>query len=303
MRLLAARTVPFMAGLRGARRASPAVLAALLGAAALFAIGTPLFTSLSHRNPDPVTPNHAERMAQAKLGGETVMPKFVDDEAEAAIEAAKPPPLNRLMAMALTSTSAATPTPQAQPQEQKEPNLSGLSDIPHDLIWNRKPDKAEKAKPKTFAAFSKASENLPWDAVEPVPFSPVAPPPKAALTQAPGVKRTASLQPLTLPDDGQIKTWLKTKVTEIKGTERERPLYHFELWLEPPAALRRRLVGVAYAFSSPAVMPQEQASSDQASGFRISAGGLACADEITLTLRFDDGQSEKVTVDGCKLFG
>jgi NifU-like protein involved in Fe-S cluster formation len=45
-----------------------------------------------------------------------------------------------------------------------------------------------------------------------------------------------------------------------------------------------------------------QASSDQTSGFRISAGGLACADEITLTLRFDNGQSEKVTVDGCKLF-
>jgi len=302
MRLLAAKTVPFMAGLRVARGVSPAVLAALLAAAALLAIGAPLFASLSHRNLDPASLNHAGPITQAKLGSETVMPKFVDDEAEAAIEAAKPPPLSRLMAMALTPTPAETPTPQGQPQEQKEPNLSGLSDIPRELIWNRKPDKA-KATPKAFAAFSKASENLPWDAVEPVPFAPVAPPAKAALTQAPGVKQTAALQPLTLPDDGQIKTWLKTKVTEIKGTERERPLYHFELWLEPPAAVKRRLLGVAYAFSSPAVMPQEQASGDQASGFRISAGGLACADEITLTLTFDDGQSEKVTVDGCKLFG
>ena len=240
-------------------------------------------------------------MAQAKLGGETVMPKLVDDEAEAAIEAAKPPPLSRLMAMALTSAPAATPTPQAQPQEQKEPNLSGLSDIPHELIWNRKPDKAEKAKPKAFATFSKASENLPWDAVEPVPFAPVAPAPKAA--QAPGAKRTASLQPLTLPSHGQIESWIKGKATEIRGIKNERPLIHFELWLEPPKDLKQRLVGVAYEFSSPAVMPQSQASSDEASGFRISAGGLACADEITLTLTFDDGQSEKVTVDGCKLFG
>jgi hypothetical protein len=29
---------------------------------------------------------------------------------------------------------------------------------------------------------------------------------------------------------------------------------------------------------------------------------LACADEITLTLRFDDGQTQKVDLDGCKLF-
>jgi len=99
-----------------------------------------------------------------------------------------------------------------------------------------------------------------------------------------------------------VGAWVKSKVTEIKGADRQRPLYHFELWLDPPAAVRRRLVGVTYDFSTPAILPQTQASSDQASGFRISAGGLACADKVTLTLRFDDGRTQKVSLDGCKLF-
>ena len=111
----------------------------------------------------------------------------------------------------------------------------------------------------------------------------------------------ASLTPLRLPDSSDVGGWLKAKVTEIKGADRNRPLYHFELWLELPAAMKRRLVGVAYDFSTPAIRPQSQASSDRTSGFRVSAGGLACADEIEMTLRFDDGSVHKVVVDGCKL--
>lgn len=291
MRLLAAKTVPFVAGLSGIRGARSGLAAALIVAGALFAISAQTLPRLE------ADANHAKPMSQAKLGGETVVSKFAQGETETAAE---PASASRLMAMALASVPLATPAP---PREQ-EPNLAGLSEIPRELIWNRQPDKEKKGDPKTFATFSKARENLPWDAVEPVPFSPIAPAPRAAKAQAqaPSGKRVAALQPLALPNDGQIETWLKTKVTEIKGTARARPLYHFELWLEPPAEVKRRLVGVAYEFSTPAVMPQVQASSDQTSGFRISAGGLACADEITLTLRFDDGQSEKVTVDGCKLF-
>ena len=111
----------------------------------------------------------------------------------------------------------------------------------------------------------------------------------------------ASPTPLRLPDSTDVEGWLKAKVTEIKGADRNRPLYHFELWLEPPAAMKRRLVGVAYDFSTPAIRPQSQASSDRTSGFRVSAGGLACADEIEMTLRFDNGSVHKVVVDGCKL--
>ncbi len=158
----------------------------------------------------------------------------------------------------------------------------------------------KEANPKAFAAFSGPREELPWDAVEPVPFAPLSPTPTAA--SADGAKPAAAArQPLHLPDDGDVGGWLKAKVTEIKGAARSRPFYHFELWLEPPAAMKQRLVGVAYDFNTPAIRPQSQASSNRASGFRISAGGLACADEIEMTLRFDDGSVHKVAVDGCKL--
>jgi hypothetical protein len=292
MRLLAAKTVPFVAGLRGIRGARPGLAAGLIVVGALFAISAQTLPRLAAGT------NHTEPMSQAKLGGETVVSKLAQTKTAAEPATPEPASASSLIAMALASVPSATPAP---PRKQ-EPNLAGLSEIPHELIWNRKPDKKDKAHPKSFAKFSKASEHLPWDAVEPVPFTPLGPAPRAAKTQAPGGTRTAALQPLTLPKDGQIESWLKAKVTEIKGAERAKPLLHFELWLEPPADVKRRLVGVSYEFSTPAVMPQMQASSDQTSGFRISAGGLACADEITVTLRFDNGQSEKVTVDGCKLF-
>jgi len=35
----------------------------------------------------------------------------------------------------------------------------------------------------------------------------------------------------------------------------------------------------------------------------VSVGGLACADKITVTLKFKDGQSQQVAVDGCRLLG
>jgi len=210
--------------------------------------------------------------------------------AAAAATSAAPTSVNSLFAPALI--------PSAAPRSV-EPSLEGLSEIPRELIWNRPPKKKEEAQRKSFAAFSKVSEVLPWDAVEPVPFSPLAPKPVPVRAKA---KPAAPLgPPINLPKGGQVETWMRAKATEIKGADRTRPLYHFEVWLEPPAAVKRRLVGVSYEFSTPAIMPQSQASSDQASGFRISAGGLACADEITVTLTFDDGQTAKVAVDGCKL--
>ncbi len=96
---------------------------------------------------------------------------------------------------------------------------------------------------------------------------------------------------------------MKAKATPIKGEDRGRPLYDFEFWLEPPAEIKQRLLAVAYDFSTPAVMPQSQVSSEQNTGFRIRVGGLACADKITLTLKFKDGQSQQVAIDGCKLLG
>jgi hypothetical protein len=48
-------------------------------------------------------------------------------------------------------------------------------------------------------------------------------------------------------------------------------------------------------------MPQSQMSSEKETGFRVSAGGLVCADKVTVTLKFRDGRSQRVEVDGCKL--
>jgi hypothetical protein len=77
---------------------------------------------------------------------------------------------------------------------------------------------------------------------------------------------------------------------------------HVELWLTPPAEIARNLVSVTYAFSTSAIQPQSQTSSGAKKGFRIEVGALACADTITLMLMFDDGRTNKVTVDGCRLF-
>jgi hypothetical protein len=253
---------------------------------------------------DPVVEDRSSVPAAA--GGETVIAKFAGTKfaklasakfakakTEAGLQFAEPTSVSRLLSMALAPVTNIAP-------RSAEPNLEGLSEIPQELIWNRPPDKEEKAEPKTFAAFSKAREELPWDAVEPVPFSPLAPARQAAHASGAKVATAAVEAPVELAG-AEVGKWVKAKVTEIKGADRSRPLYHFELWLEPPPELKRRLVGVAYEFNTPAVRPQSQASSDQTSGFRISAGGLACADEIALTLRFDDGHAEKVVVDGCKL--
>ena len=230
-----------------------------------------------------------------KLGGETVIVKFAEARTEGGF--AEPTPVHRLLSMALA------PLPSIAPPPGSEPNLAGLSEIPQELIWNRPENEAEEEDgPRaSFAAFSEAREQLPWDAVEPVPFATLAPA-KTRVQPPTGANASASDGALSVKSvSGEIDAWLKTKVTEIKGADRSRPLYHFELWLEPPAALKRQLLGVSYEFSTPAIQPQSQASSDSGSGFRISAGGLACADEIIVTLRFADGRVETASVDGCKL--
>jgi hypothetical protein len=94
---------------------------------------------------------------------------------------------------------------------------------------------------------------------------------------------------------------VKAKASEIKGGERGRALYHFEFWLDAPEDVKRRLVAVAYDFNTPAVMPQSQVSHEERTGFRVSAGGLTCADKVTVTLKFNDGQLQQVAVDGCRL--
>ncbi|MHA1518243.1 MAG: hypothetical protein ACTSYK_06515 [Alphaproteobacteria bacterium] len=288
MQYLAARALSAMSGLV-ATRAGRLLLAASAGVlGGVLALGAPASPPpdvvLSVRDPASVT----------VVSKETGKPA-----AASTAHGFKSTSVSRLL------TTALAPAPQQTGQRpDAEPNLQGLSEIPRELIWNRPPPKEGEDKRNVVAAFSGVSENLPWDAVEPVHFTPLGPRTKTEETtpQPEGVVvAPAPRIAVALPADGEVQRWIKSKVTEINGSARSRPLYHFELWLEPPPDIKRRLVGVFYAFNSPAIRPQAQASSDKTNGFRISAGGLACADEVTLTLRFEDGRSQKVVLDGCKL--
>jgi hypothetical protein len=296
MRRLTAKAIAAVPGLRALRGRGLLRPGVLVPVAVVLAVGAAALLMPHERavlKPEPA--------AAAKPGGETVIAKFAKAKlakakAQTLSPVAEPTPVSRLLSMALA------PVPAIAPPVEEEPNLAGLSEIPKELIWNRPPKKEEEeGKRSSFAAFSQARENLPWDAVEPVPFSPLAEAPATAKAAGGPKTAPAAMRGPVSATGGEVVNWLKAKVTEIKGADRSRPLYHFELWLEPPQAVKGRLVGVSYAFSTPAIRPQSQASSDRGTGFRISAGGLACADEIVLTLRFDDGRVETATVDGCKL--
>lgn len=230
----------------------------------------------------------AKEVIAASVTGETVIAKL--DEVPVAV---KPVPQPKAV-----QPEASAPA--------GEPNLAGLADIPVDMPWKHDAKPADrKDAPRAFSPDAEGREVLPWDAVEPVPppsqtgsITPAGPQP-----ETPAPEPAPKITPVRLPASGDVEGWVKAKATEIKGEDRGRPLYHFELWLDAPAEVKQRLVAVAYAFNTPAVMPQMQVSSEQKTGFRVSVGGLTCADKITITLKFNDGQSQQVAVDGCRLLG
>jgi len=268
---------------RGARPISLALVAGLVAFEAVLALGTGavgipgvLLVRLAGGSGGA----GATATSEAPEGGESVFAKL---SSAPAISTPKPTPADE-------AAEAVSPA-------AGEPRLDGLAEIPL-KEWDR--DEAESAEPQAFGENSKTREVLPWDAVEPVPFTaatPVAAPAQSPAPEAP----QATPAPALLPASGDVEAWVKAKATEIKGGDRARPLYHFEFWLEPPEEVKRRLVAVAYEFNTPAVMPQSQVSSEQKTGFRVSAGGLTCADKVTVTLKFKDGQSQQVAVDGCRL--
>jgi hypothetical protein len=230
----------------------------------------------------------AKEVTAASVTGETVIAKL--DEVPVAV---KPVPQPKAV-----QPEASAPA--------GEPNLAGLADIPVDMPWKHDAKPADrKDAPRAFSPDAEGREVLPWDAVEPVPppsqtgsITPAGPQP-----ETPAPEPAPKITPVRLPASGDVEGWVKAKATEIKGEDRGRPLYHFEVWLDAPAEVKQRLVAVAYAFNTPAVMPQMQVSSEQKTGFRVNVGGLTCADKITITLKFNDGQSQQVAVDGCRLLG
>jgi hypothetical protein len=216
-------------------------------------------------------------------GGETVIAKLAESDS-------KP-------------TGALGPSKAEDEPTLSAPQLKSLGEIPVEAQQDDKPKEEKPPAPKPFDADSKAREVLPWDEVEPVPFTaldsaaPATPEASVAANAAPRPS------PMPLPPSGEVEGWVKAQASEIKGEDRDRPLYHFELWLDAPAEVRKRLVAVAYDFNTPAVQPQSQVSSEEETGFRVRVGGLACADKITVTLTFKDGRSQQVAVDGCRLLG
>ncbi|HXG78682.1 MAG TPA: hypothetical protein VNJ31_05010 [Methyloceanibacter sp.] len=205
--------------------------------------------------------------------------------------------------------------PQGAAVPAGEPRLNGLMDIPlqdldaaKDADAQRNPD-ARTPLGKAFGAGAKAAHSdLPWEDVEPVPFGPAEQATADATSALPNRGQPdvppAPLQPTALaalPSNAAVQGWVKAKAMEIKGADRSRALYHFEYWLDAPEDVKARLAAVAYEFNTPAVRPQQQVSSERRSGFRISAGGLTCADNVKVTLTFVDGRTQEVDVDGCKL--
>ena len=232
----------------------------------------------------------ATQKSKAAEGGESVIAKLQ-------ITTEEPPKREAL------SDTAASRTP--APLSSGEPQLAGLAEIPL-RPWDRPDPKPDE--PKALAANASSQEVLPWDAVEPFPLPDRASRSEAsaataALLAAPPETPHVPAAPMRLPSRSAVESWVKAKATEIKGEDRGRALYHFEYWLDAPEDVKRRLVAVAYDFNTPAVMPQSQVSSEEKTGFLIRAGGLTCADKITVTLRFNDGQSQQVAVDGCRLLG
>jgi hypothetical protein len=184
-------------------------------------------------------------------------------------------------------------------QPHEESKLEGLDTIPL-KPWAGSEQTAEPEKPPVIAGGPK--ETLPWDLVEPVPFSPVEPAASGNASDAataPQKAAEASLEPM--PSESAIKGWLRATATEIKGLSDTRPMHHFEFWLDAPKLVIQQIAAVDYNFNTPAIMPSSQSSDRQVDGFRIRVGGLTCAESLTITLHFRDAQSKVVVVDGCKL--
>jgi hypothetical protein len=261
---------------RGARTISLALVAGLVAfeAALAFgasAVGIPGIFLVHFTN------------AEMGTGGESVIAKSRKVEttpkpARLAVKPSLPPP-------AVTDIPALT-------------DFAVLASLPDDTKTQspaeRGPDRPAQAQAASASGVSSRyiarpgeREELPWHLTEPMPYPPV------TASRKPGVAAKLGPAPVQLPRSGNVQAWVKTSVRDDG----------FELWVEPPAALKKRLIAVAYDSGAKSAAPRVQESREPSTGFRVRFAGSACADQITLTLKFDDGQTRKVAVDGCKLSG
>jgi hypothetical protein len=106
-----------------------------------------------------------------------------------------------------------------------------------------------------------------------------------------------------LPTASELEGWVKSQAREFVGgvDEAGNILYRFDVWLEPPAAQKQRMVAVDYAFDAPSAQPANQASKNRETGFRVKFGGLSCARSVAVTVTFDNGEQRAAEVDGCRI--
>jgi hypothetical protein len=142
---------------------------------------------------------------------------------------------------------------------------------------------------------------LPWDQIEPDEELMALPDSDGTSPQSRTVAQTRTAA--ALPATETVKNWIQATASEsgVGVDDRGRPLYRYELWLEPPADVKQRIAAVSYVFDAPSAQPPKTESRERESGFRVRFGSIACADRITLTLRFTDGQSQTIVVDGCSI--
>lgn len=123
--------------------------------------------------------------------------------------------------------------------------------------------------------------------------------PAAAARTAPNALPANGAQHLRLPGAAAIAGWVKASAakSQAKGGR----LYHFALWLEPPAAIRTRISSVSYTFNNPLGEPETERSNAPQSGFRVQFEGVGCSDRVTIQVTFQDGSKSRLAVDSCRI--
>ena len=230
-----------------------------------------------------------------RAGGETVMAKG---------------PLRTEPEVAVVAPTETTPAPEAAaPAAQLDVDtLDPTSLVASQAVKNSAEGSQRQLPMRAFIGGTASPETLPWDAVEPIPYH------QEASLQSKTPQRQPSRFGPPEPEKGfatpsvdvsewAAGEWVKAKATQIKGANRARPMLHFELWVEPPPEVKQRIIAIAYDVPTGAARPRAQESRERQTGFRVGFGGLGCSDKITLTLTFDDGRSQELDVDGCKLLG
>ena len=106
-----------------------------------------------------------------------------------------------------------------------------------------------------------------------------------------------------LPSASDLQGWVRGEAREfVGGVDKEgNILYRFDVWLDAPDDKKQRIASIDYAFDAPSATPAAQSSSDRASGFRVKFGGLSCAQQVAMTVNFDNGEKREALINGCQV--